>query len=151
MDGHRSSNYPASLATQKLNATVTNLLSCSVAPATKAVYRWAYNNYLTFLRVYYPHEDVFPIRPSRMAQFIAYSFQLGLTGTSIQTQVAGINYMHKMKGYANLTDNFILKKVLTGSLKISISADKRSPITIAILQALQKALVYTVPSVYDRP
>ena len=127
-----------------------NLLSSSVTPATKATYRRAYKNFLHFHNMYYPHKNLFPILPLHMAHFIAHSFQLGLKGTSIQTQVAGINYMHRMMVYGNLTDNFILKKVLKATQKITRSNDKRKPITIKILKAFSKALVLTVLSLYDR-
>ena len=127
-----------------------NLLSSSVTPAAKATYRRAYTTFLTFHNMYYPHKNVFPILPLHMAHFIAHSFQLGLKGTSIQTQVAGINYMHRMMGYSNRTDNFILKKILKATQKITRSNDKRKPITIKILKAFPKALACTVQSLYDR-
>ena len=106
LDGQRTSSRPPVHATHGLKSVVMNLLSSSVTPATKATYKRAYKNFLNFHNKYYPHKNLFPILLLHMAHFIAHSFQLGLKGTSIQTQVAGINYMHRMMGYGNLTDNF---------------------------------------------
>lgn len=127
-----------------------NLLLDGVAPATKVVYRRAYQHFLCFHTMYYPHRNVFPIQPLVIAQFIAFSLKQGLKGSSIQTQVAGINYMHRMMGYPNIADNFIVKTILHSAQKSTQTHDKRLPITISILKALPKALTCIIPSLYDR-
>lgn len=121
-----------------------------MAPATKSVYRRAYQNFLKFHNAFYPHRKVFPIHHLKVAHFIAFSLHTGLKGSSIQTQIAGLNYMHRMMGYPNITDNFIIKKLLSSAQKITHSSDKRMPITLSILKALPKALAYIVPTYYDR-
>lgn len=121
-----------------------------MAPATKSVYRRAYRNFLKFHNAFYPHRKVFPIQHLQVAHFIAFSLQTGLKGSSIQTQIAGLNYMHRMMGYPNIADNFIIKKLLSSAQKITHSSDKRMPITLSILKALSKALAYIVPEYYDR-
>ena len=127
---------------------VTKILSHGMAPATKSVYRRAYQNFLKFHNAFYPHRKVFPIHHLKVAHFIAFSLHTGLKGSSIQTQIAGLNYMHRMMGYPNITDNFIIKKLLSSAQKITHSSDKRMPITLSILKALPKALAYIVPTYY---
>ena len=133
-----------------MNQTVVNLLSHGVAPATKAAYKHAYHNFLNFHARYYLLEKVFPIQPLQIAQFIVFSLKQGLKGSSIQAQVAGINYMHRMMGYPSITDNFIVKKILTAAQKVTQSHDKRLPITVTILKSLINSLAFVISSPYDR-
>ena len=128
---------------------MSNLLSRGLAPATKAVYRRAYLNYQNFHTKFYPHKNIFPIQPLHITQFIAFGLKQGLKGSSIQTQVAGVNYMNRMMGHSNIADNFIVKKILRATQKLTQTQDKRLPITISILKALPRALSNTVLSGYD--
>ena len=58
--------------------------------------------------------------------------------------------MHRMMGYHTITNNFIVKKILSSAQKLTLSHDRRLPITISILKALPKALDCILPSIYDR-
>ena len=43
-------------------------------------------------------------------------------------QVAGLSYMHRMMGYPNIADNFIIKKILSSAQKVTHTHDKSMPI-----------------------
>ena len=99
---------------------------------------------------YYPYTRIFPISHSHVGQFIAFSIQQGLKGSTIQTQVAGLSYINKMMGFGNLTDHFVIKKLLLSATKTTFSQDKRLPITIPILRQLLDILKVTVSQPFSQ-
>ena len=57
--------------------------------------------------------------------------------------------MNRIMCYANIADNFVIKKLLHAVRKTTHSQDKRLPITVPILKALPGALSKTVVSQYE--
>ena len=126
-----------------------SLLSASIKPSTKAVYRQAYSNYKHFHTLFYPNLTVFPIDSLRIAKFISFSIIQGNKSSTIQTHIAGLNYFHKILGLKNPCDHFIVKKLLQGSRNLHSSPDKRLPITLTILQGLVNSIESLGLSQYD--
>lgn len=118
-----------------------------MCPATHATYKRSYQNYLSFHSVYYGTEQVFPIKPVQLAQFIAFQIQAGFKGSSIQTQVAGISFIQRIMGFKNPSDHLLIKKLLVSAQKSSHSYDKRLPITLPIL----RRLLHSLPVVASTP
>lgn len=133
-----------------MNTTILNLLATCIAPSTRAVYKRAYNNFLSFHTKYYPHSEIFPISHLHLAQFIAFNIQNGLKGSSIQTQVAGLSYLNKMMGFPSLADHFLVKKLLWSASKATYAHDKRCPITIPMLRRLLAALQINKASMFEQ-
>ena len=126
------------------------LLNSSIAPSTKAAYRQAYINYAKFHQTYFPGDMVLPINSLRMAKFVSYCALQGLKGTTIQTHVAGLNYIHNITGFASPSSHFLVKKMIHGSRKLTNKPDKRLPITITILNSLLRCIDHMSIPHYDK-
>lgn len=116
-----------------LQGGVVRLLDASIAPNTAAAYKTAINVFKQFLvNCNLPY--ALPIDTQHVLFFISYSFERGLSPNTINTYVAGINHFHKLHGYADLREVFIVKKMLEGCLRLKKTKDTRLPITIEILK-----------------
>ena len=143
---NRSTPTPSADA---IDHNMLSLLSASIKPSTKAVYRQAYSNYKHFNTLFYPNLTVFPIDSLRIAKYISFSVIQGNKSSTIQTHIAGLNYFHKILGLKNPCDHFIVKKLLQGSRNLHSSPDKRLPITLTILQGLVDSIESLGLSQYD--
>lgn len=126
------------------------LLNASIAPSTKAVYRLAYQSYCRFHNIFYPDAKVFPISDNRLATYVSHCAMQGLKGSTIQTHVAGLSFLHKMLGFRDLGKQFMLKQLLRGSKKLMDFPDQRLPITLKILQGIISKLHVIPLSRYNR-
>ena len=63
--------------------------------------------------------------------------------------LSGISFHLKIQGLSDLTDNFIIKKMLGGYDKLNKRCDIRKPITLDILIQLSDALVHICSSKYQ--
>lgn len=77
---------------------------------------------------------------------------MSLTGkaySTARTYLAGIAAKHKLNGWGDPTDNFMLQKVMQGFAKANQSRDNRLPITLSRLQQLIPALSTVCSSTYE--
>ena len=81
-----------------------------------------------------------PISTVSVAQFIAYLNIQRLAHSTIRSTLSGLNFIHQLTGGADLTQDFVIKKICTGAQKMSSSSDSRLPITEAMLYKLCDSL-----------
>lgn len=113
------------------------------------MYQRAYKNYQRFHLAHFSNFPIFPIPSNRLAQFIAYCYTNKLKGTTIQTQMAGLAFFHKIMGLENPAENFLIKKLLAGVLRMTRGRDKRLPITLDMLEIFMCNLKFILISSYD--
>lgn len=130
-----------SVESRTLDHTIHQLLDASITKATKMTYHNAVALYRSFLRsTSFSTREIFPISVSSLAGFIAYLVQKSYKSTSIQTNIAGLSYVHTILGLPNPTGNSFIKKLLKGSKRLLFSPDKRLPITIPFLHLMVSSL-----------
>ena len=112
------------------------LLHSSIAPSTKAVYRQAYLSYSKFHQTHFSDVPTFPINSIQMAKYVSHCALQGFKGSTIQTHVAGLNYLHNIAGLPSPYNHFLVKKLIQGSRNLTNNPDKRLPITVPILKCL---------------
>ena len=115
------------------------LLHSSLAPSTKKGYKNALRHYKNFHSSFYGGTNLLPITEEQMAQFIVVCKDKGLKPNTITTFISAFSYIHRINSLANPTDSFLIKKLLFGLRKESVS-DKRLPFTLAQLKAMICAL-----------
>lgn len=71
---------------------------------------------------------------------MSYCFEKGLSVKSITTYVAGINYYHKLHGFTDFNNVFVIRKLLEGCHRSRISRDNRAPLTKPVLLAVGNSL-----------
>ena len=82
--------------------------------------------------------------------FVAHLFESGFAPSSIASHVSAIAYAHKTMSLCDPTDNFVIRKLLTGASRLATQPDKRLPITPSILRAILSALSRLNLSAYQR-
>ena len=81
-----------------------------------------------------------PVSIQHIMLFIAYNFEKGNSANTISTYIAGINYVHRLNGYYDITQNFVVKKLLEGYKRKRLSKDDRAPLTYSILRNISQDL-----------
>ena len=124
------------------------ILHASISDSTKTSYNTALRSFDRFRAIY-----SFPVNwPPTMLQvtdFIAYlSFQ-GYASNTISTYVSGISYKCKSSNLFDPTQNFVVRKMLTGLNRLDKRCDPRMPITLPILTKIVLALPTICSSTYE--
>ena len=66
-----------------------------------------------------------------------------LAYSTVASYVSVLNFVHKMAGFKDFSENFAIKKSLQGYRKLGAKADTRLPITPSILKHLVQSLLHT--------
>ena len=68
----------------------------------------------------------------------------------MRTAVSALSFVFQLGGFTDITQHFIVKKMLQGFQKIKPSSDARLPITPNILKSLLQALEHTTSSFFTK-
>jgi hypothetical protein len=77
--------------------------------------------------------EEWPIPNQHVILYMTYCFERGLSPKSIMTYIAGLNYFHKLIGHHDISNEFIINKLLEGCRRNRVTFDNRAPITMASL------------------
>ncbi|XP_033760621.1 uncharacterized protein LOC117342549 [Pecten maximus] len=143
-------NQDSSPATTSLNNTAVKLFDAAFSSNTHVSYRTAINSYNKFHLHLTGMSSSFPAPVAKVVQYISWLYQNGKSANTIHTYLAGLASQHKMKGFEDPTQCFLIKKILKGVQNLSAGPDMRLPITPSILEQLISALQHTSPNYYDR-
>ena len=94
-------------------------------------------------------EKLWPPPLEHVVQFIGYMSVKGLGESTARTYVAGIAYHLKINGHVDVTQNFIVKKLLEGYRRKSKTKDIRLSITSNILENILKVLPIVCTNNYE--
>ena len=83
-------------------------------------------------------EKLWPPPLEHVVQFIGYMSVKGLGESTARTYVSGIAYHLNINGHINVTQNFIVKKLLEGYRRNSKSKNIRLPITLNSFENILK-------------
>lgn len=86
----------------------------------------------------------------KIMMYISFLYQEGKSPNTIGTYVAALSYYFKMQSLLDLTDNFLVKKILKGAKRLSAGPDIRRPITVSVLTNIIQALNHVTESFYQR-
>ena len=89
---------------------------------------------------YFPNIPVLPITLEQATLFISYCMQRNLAFSTVSTYISTLNYVQKMANFEDISQNFVIKKMLQGYRKMKAQADTRLPITPSILKQLVQSL-----------
>lgn len=111
------------------------LLSASLTSNSQAVYANALPAFTAFLYCY-SFPDMWPSHIEHIILFVAYSFDLGYSPSTIATYISGISFYHKFYNLDAPTALTIIKKLLEGCKIIRPRQDVRAPIIEPILEQI---------------
>ncbi len=134
---------------EHLHRTAEQLLKSSVSPNTTSTYTTALASFANF-RIRTKLSQTWPTPVEHIVLFIASCFERGLASGTIYTYIRGINYFHKMHSWVNISEVFIIKKLLEGCRRCrSGGPDRRAPITPAMLAELCATLPSICYNMYE--
>ena len=120
---------------------VQHLLQASLAPGTWVVYKRGVETFMEF-RKQYLMDPCWPINEYQVISFISWLSLKGMSPSSISSYISALAFVHKINGWNDPTDSFLVRKLKEGKKKKNSRVDSRLPISPAILARL----VHLLPS-----
>lgn len=113
-----------------------------------AAYKSAYQPYKSFTY----GQGTPPIPPclNHLASFIARCYKTNLATTTTRTIISALGFIFQLSSSQDLTQNFIIKRMLQSFLKTRHTNDPRLSITPEILSKLIQSLPCTIDSYFSR-
>jgi len=123
-------------------------LQAALAPGTWVAYKKCIERFLSFraqfqLGAYWPASEVHVIA------FISFLSIEGWAPSSINLHSSAISFVHKINGWVDPTDSFLVKKLKEGCRRQNRHVDSRLPISPEILFNLVRILPSICSSVFE--
>ena len=117
------------------------ILKSSLASSTRKAYKEHLDRFNVFMKCYFKRHvwSEGPVNCNITTTFIAYLSTSKYSASTIISNISAIAFIHKLNGWADPCDTFVVKKMLTGAKNVQGSFDVRLPITLEILE---KVIVY---------
>lgn len=133
-----------------MSPVAQRILSNALSEKTKCVYFSYWLHYVQFCREKCIAVSL-PISVTLLVEFLAHLFAIGYKPATILSHVSAFTYCHKMLGYPDFHNSFLVKQFLKGINKASTpQSDSRLPITYNMLCNIIKSLQATISIVYER-
>ncbi|XP_075053830.1 integrase/recombinase xerD homolog [Mixophyes fleayi] len=114
------------------------LAEAALAPSTLKAYRLAWKRWENYL---FASVSRLKGDGSDMEYFMLRCYQEGLSKASMSSMIAGISFMAKVRGLADPTKSFLVKKALKGWSRLHpVPRDHRRPIDKVLLSRLIRVL-----------
>lgn len=124
------------------------LLARSRAANTHNTYSQAWESFQYFRSAYNFELNVQPT-PEHIVHYIAYLSINKYAAATMATYISGLSFHMRSQGWADVTQCFVVRRMLEGSKRTKIPRDVRCPITMPILGRMLIALPHVCNSSYD--
>ena len=131
-----------------LKPVVNYLVHNSISNNTHAVYNNARRSFETF-RCRYALNSEWPPPTDHVINYIAYLFESTCSPSTARSYLSGLSFYMKSKGFDDVTDNFIVRKMLEGFQRCKRSRDLRAPITWTLLSRILSVLPHVCRTGYE--
>lgn len=84
-----------------------------------------------------------------MVQFLACLHEKSYAPSTLASYCSGIGFMHKINGFADPTDDFVIRKILEGCRRLNKRTDSRLPIRKHLLEQICNALPHACSNNYE--
>ena len=125
------------------------LLHAAVAPGTHKTYATGWEAFSRFCQQQSSLVPGTPAVPADIRRFIAWLSLQAKAPATIATYVSAVGYAHKIRGWADPTQDFLVSKLLEGCRRDRPSTDARIPVTLSMLTRIVRALPNVCTSVYE--
>lgn len=122
---------------------MSNILSAR----TRQLYRQAWESLNRFLTSNNMTASL-PLSQDTVLAYIAFLDSNGFAASSIASHFSAFNFVHKIQGFANPGDSFVIKRVIN-KLTSNKPPDARRPITRQLLLSIINGLPFTAKSAYE--
>lgn len=127
------------------------LIRNSLSQSTVSAYKATFLNYQSFVTQYFGMTE-HPLPPSlrHLTAFIAHCYVKGLAASTTRTFISSLSFIFQLGNYQDISQTFLIKKMLKGFHKSKPTSDPRLPITPEILSALLHSLEHTTSSFFTK-
>ncbi|XP_072032790.1 integrase/recombinase xerD homolog [Amphiura filiformis] len=133
---------------EHLDREINRLVNNSVAKSTHKAYRRSVEKFIIFRRKFGMGNN-WPATSKQVAAFIANLSLEGLAASSICVQISGISFVHKINGWTDPSDNFLVHKLKEGCRRQNRGSDARCPMTIPMLRRVAQVLQAICQNFYE--
>lgn len=126
---------------------IHRLLFAAFAPNTHQTYKTGWRAFCAF-----KHQRLCvnsPASVQSIREFVAWLSLRQLAPATIATYVSGVGYYHKIQGWQDPTQDFLVAKLLEGCRRDHVGNEKRLPLTLPVLSRLLQALTYVCSSEFE--
>ena len=121
----------------------------SLTEASRKFYGHAFHRFKEFVLSNLGDVNPFPAESSAVALFVTHMFQSGFAAATIASHLSAISFFHKLFGFPDPTDHFVVRKLLAGVHKSNPSSDNRFPISLHILYKCLDSAIHICSSAYE--
>lgn len=139
---------PRGFCSVSVQAEVSRLLNASVSVATKRVYDTGLDRFEDFRRSCNAGSDWPPTLRS-VVEFVAYLSTQEMAPSTVKSYLSGISFKCKLNGFADVTQFFIVKKMISGLSRLNDRVDSRLPISPELLVKIIQTLPLVCSSSYE--
>lgn len=147
MGGSPSISAASQPSASPLYSDLMHLIGQSMAPRSWHTYHRAWGMLHSFL-VPFHLSPTLPVSAIHMAFFLTYLWEAHYSPATVATYMSAIGFLHKLHGFHDPSDNFLVQRALKGIQKTSRVQDTRLPITYSILGNLMHAVKYCSSVLY---
>ena len=131
--GRRISNRNTNtICRDDIQFEIDRLLRASTAESTQETYDRGLTLFATF-RSEFQLQSSWPPPLDQVVQFVAYMSVKGLAWSTARTYLMGIAFKCKVSGGLDVTQHFLVKKLIEGFRRSTHEKDTRLPISITLL------------------
>ena len=131
-----------------VNSAVSLVLS-SLSTASQKIYFATLVRFKIFLWEQLGLEQFLPASTSSIALFVSHLFQSGYSSSTIASQLSALSFFHKIFGFSDPSDQFIIRKMVLGVGKTSANTDSRVPISLDMLRKFIDSTDFICDSIYQ--
>ncbi len=124
------------------------MLQAALASGTWVSYRKSVEKFIEF-RIQFALDRIWPIPEAHILLFISFLSKNGYAPSTINSYMAALSFVHKVNGWQNSTETFLVKKLKEGCRRNKRKSDGRLPITPELLGHLAKVLPSICKSLYE--
>ena len=119
------------------------LARCALAQNSQRTYSRVWHRLVSFAAT--RGHPPLPLSRNQTEDFVAHLYDEGLAPATMRCYVAAIAYFHKLNGFPDFRDAFVIGRALAGAARLARTPAQREPMSLRLLRRLteQCAVVYT--------
>ena len=95
-----------------------SLLISSLALTTRKKYLQVLRQYEEFVTAVLGQQNWFPATVTSVAVYMAYLIDKGSSSSTVASSLSALGYIHKLANHVDPTSHFVIRKILSGAVKI---------------------------------
>lgn len=130
------------------SSIVEDLVEASISENTNKVYKQGIQAFFKY-RVDKSLQQLWPPPIDHVINFIAYMYERNCAFSTVKCYLSGLSFFINVHGWTNPVESFLIKKLLSGYKRSTLTSDIRRPITLQMLLSIIDTLPQVTYSTYE--